>query len=142
VVSLTSAAVNFTREEMFSSIMMFFVFVFFFCICRDISDEMNDHEESSSSRPGRMTRQRTRGAAATVCYLEDDEDDLYFSRKRKPNRKPVEREKHVEKQQRNEERIEKPLAADKDRESNIDENSLYYIVRHSRSATTVRRVLT
>jgi cohesin complex subunit SA-1/2 len=89
-----------------------------------------------------MTRLRAakRGgvAAKQPIYIDyEEEDDLFFSRKRKPTRKPVEREKHhVEKPHH--ERVEKErFVADKDRESNIDENSLYYIVRHSKSAIAV-----
>lgn len=86
-----------------------------------------------------MTRLRARGGIRDrPPIIDEDDDDMMFNpapvvvpRKRKVGRKPaverVEKERHV---------VEK-VVVDRERDVNLDENSLYYIMRHSKSAIAV-----
>lgn len=89
-----------------------------------------------------MTRLRARGGVRDrPPIIDDDDEDVYTRqrapvvtpRKRKAGRKPaaekVEKEKPAEK--------EKVTTVDRERDVNLDESSLYYIVRHSKSSITV-----
>lgn len=89
-----------------------------------------------------MTRLRARGGVRDrPPIIDEDDEDMFVPvitrapvatpRKRKVGRKPaaekVEKEKPV---------VEK-VVVDRERDVNLDESSLYYIVRHSKSAIAV-----
>lgn len=131
--------------------------------CSGSSDQLNesysDHGDGESpvKAGGRMTRLRARGGVRDRPPIIDDDDEemfqpapLVITRKRKPGagRKPaaerVEKEKPI---------VEKPprvvraspvhpraAAGGDDRERDVtqDETSLYYIIRHSKSAIAVK----
>ncbi|EAT39701.2 AAEL008506-PA, partial [Aedes aegypti] len=120
------------------------------------SEEHHPHpeEQPTSGRPGaRMTRLRARGGVPLKApIIDDDDDDIFFGtrydphqqqqqlqhKKRKAPRKargegaPREpREKRERVYHHDDERV-----VVTDRESTTDENSLYFILRHSKSAIT------
>lgn len=92
-----------------------------------------------------MTRLRARGGVRDrPPIIDEDDDDMLFNpapvsvRKRKvgAGRKPaverVEKEKPV---------VVEKAPVDRERDVTLDETSLYYIIRHSKSAIAVRRNL-
>lgn len=106
----------------------------------DYEDERDHHNESFSDgmdtgeSPKRMTRLRARGGVRDKPPIidDDEEDEVPVIRKKKAGRKPaVERHPRVEKEKdhtKEQERI------DRERDVTTDESSLYFIVRHSKSA--------
>lgn len=106
-----------------------------------LNESFSDHGGEGETTParGRMTRLRARGGIRDrPPIIDEDDDDMMFNpapvvvpRKRKVGRKPaverVEKERHV---------VEK-VVVDRERDVNLDENSLYYIMRHSKSAIAV-----
>lgn len=105
-----------------------------------LNESFSDQGEGESpNKGGRMTRLRARGGVRDRPPIIDEDDEDVFTarapvvtpRKRKVGRKPaaekVEKEKPV---------VEK-VVVDKERDVNLDESSLYYIVRHSKSVIAV-----
>ncbi|GAB0097039.1 SA [Sergentomyia squamirostris] len=112
------------------------------------NEQMNESEsdhggdsESSPSKPGRMTRLRARGGVRDKPpIIDDDIDDLIEPtvKKRKQYTKhvkkaPAEPRERIEREPRErQERVKDPEKETRD--VTTDETSLYYIVRHSKSA--------
>ncbi|XP_055537217.1 cohesin subunit SA-1 [Wyeomyia smithii] len=114
------------------------------------SEEAHPEEETTGrGRGGRMTRLRARGGVPLKApIIDEDDDDIFFGsrfeqqqqqKKRKAPRKP--RGEGVPKEPR--EKKERVYHHDHeervvvtDRESTTDESSLYFILRHSKSAIT------
>lgn len=107
------------------------------------SDPGAESDLSPTKEGGRMTRLRARGGVRDRPPIIDEDDEEMFQvappivarAKRKPavRKQPVERVERPEK-----ERVEKPTSAvDRERDVTLDENSLYFIVRHSKAAITV-----
>lgn len=109
------------------------------------SNEFNDSysdtaERDSPVKGGRMTRLRARGGVRDrPPIIDEDDDDLVVpvpaapAKKRKiggARKQPVEREKEKPVA------VEKPIV-DRERDVTLDETSLYYIIRHSKSAIAV-----
>lgn len=109
------------------------------------NESFSDQGEGESPvKGGRMTRLRARGGVRDrPPIIDEDDDDMLFNpapvsaRKRKaagPRKAPVER---VEKEKQVVEKapVERErVAVDRDRDVTQDETSLYYIIRHSKSA--------
>lgn len=90
----------------------------------------------------RMTRLRARGGIRDKPPIIDDDEDDFFApvaRKRKqpgPRKQPGERRERVDRPRKD--HIEKEQErVDMERDVTTDENSLYFIVRHSKSAIAV-----
>lgn len=110
-----------------------------------LNESFSDQGEGESPvKGGRMTRLRARGGVRDrPPIIDEDDDDMLFnpapvsSRKRKapgPRKAPVER---VEKEKQVVEKVpveRERVAVDRDRDVTQDETSLYYIIRHSKSA--------
>lgn len=107
------------------------------------SDPGAESDLSPTKEGGRMTRLRARGGVRDRPPIIDEDDEELFQvappivarTKRKPavRKQPVERVEKPEK-----ERVEKPTSAvDRERDVTSDENSLYFIVRHSKAAISV-----
>lgn len=90
-----------------------------------------------------MTRLRARGGVRDKPPIIDDDEDEFFapvSRKRKTpqtRKPPAERKERIERPRK--EPVEKAHheRIDNEREITTDENSLYYIVRHSKNPIAV-----
>lgn len=110
-----------------------------------VSDALNESTSDADSPTKRMTRLRARGGVRDKPPIIDDDEDEFFapiSRKRKTpqTRKPAaERKERVERPRK--EPVEKAHheRIDNEREITTDENSLYYIVRHSKNPIAVGR---
>lgn len=131
-----------------------------FCACYvnfsgsndQLNESYSDHGDGESPvKGGRMTRLRARGGVRDRPPIIDDDDEEMFNpapmaitrrRKAGAGRKPaaerVEKEKpvHVEKPPREVVHRERDVH-DRERDVTHDENSLYYIIRHSKSAIAV-----
>lgn len=109
-----------------------------------LNESYSDHGEGDSPvKGGRMTRLRARGGVRDRPPIIDEDDEEIFNparsvaKKRKvgaPKKQPVER---VEKEKPIVEKPPPPVGADRERDVTQDENSLYYIIRHSKSAIAV-----
>lgn len=111
----------------------------------DYEDEREPLNESTSdgvegeSPTKRMTRLRARGGVRDKPPIIDDDEDDFFApvvKKRKqalPPKPPKEKRERVERTRKIDEDKEQERI-DKERDVTTDEASLYYIVRHSKSA--------
>lgn len=111
-----------------------------------VSDHPNESTSDVDSPTKRMTRLRARGGVRDKPPIIDDDEDDFFTpavRKRKPaiSRKAAgERRERVERPRK--EHLEKENERfDIEREVTTDENSLYFIVRHSKAAIAVSRLV-
>ncbi|XP_017860100.1 PREDICTED: cohesin subunit SA-1 [Drosophila arizonae] len=103
------------------------------------SDALNESTSDADSPTKRMTRLRARGGVRDKPPIIDDDEDEFFapvSRKRKTpqtRKPPAERKERIERPRK--EPVEKAHheRIDNEREITTDENSLYYIVRHSKN---------
>ncbi|XP_030376965.1 cohesin subunit SA-1 [Scaptodrosophila lebanonensis] len=104
------------------------------------SDVLNESTSDGDSPTKRMTRLRARGGVRDKPPIIDDDEDDFFApvaRKRKTpqtRKQPAERKERVERPRK--EPVEKSHhqeRIDNEREITTDENSLYYIVRHSKN---------
>lgn len=111
------------------------------------NESFSDQGEGESPvKGGRMTRLRARGGVRDrPPIIDEDDDDMLFNpapvsaRKRKapgPRKERV----HVERVEKEKQVVEKApiererVAVDRDRDVTQDETSLYYVIRHSKSA--------
>lgn len=107
------------------------------------SDALNESTSDADSPTKRMTRLRARGGVRDKPPIIDDDEDEFFapvSRKRKTpqtRKPPAERKERIERPRK--EPVEKAHheRIDNEREITTDENSLYYIVRHSKNPIAV-----
>ncbi|KAL1398175.1 hypothetical protein pipiens_009175 [Culex pipiens pipiens] len=106
-------------------------------------------QPTGGGRVGRMTRLRARGGVPLKApIIDEDDDDIFFGAGRFEQRQELQKKRKAPRKARGEggtpkEPKEKRVyheADDRvvvtDRESTMDENSLYYILRHSKSAIT------
>lgn len=105
----------------------------------ELGEALNESTSDGDSPMKRMTRLRARGGIRDKPPIIDDDEDDFFApvaRKRKqpgPRKPPGERRERVERPRK--EHIEKEQErVDMERDVTTDENSLYFIVRHSKSA--------
>lgn len=105
-----------------------------------MNETLSDQGEGEPPvKGGRMTRLRARGGVRDrPNYIDDDDEEVFARapvvtpRKRKVGRKPAAEKVEKEKPPP----VEK-MVVDKERDVNLDETSLYFIVRHSKSAIAV-----
>lgn len=110
------------------------------------SDALNESASDADSPTKRMTRLRARGGVRDKPPIIDDDEDEFFapvSRKRKTpqtRKPPAERKERIERPRK--EPVEKAHheRIDNEREITTDENSLYYIVRHSKNPIAVSHI--
>lgn len=86
-----------------------------------------------------MTRLRARGGVRDKPPIIDDDDSemILEKKKRRPGRKPVGEREKIDKPVR--ERIEHIV--ERERDITQDESSLYFIVRHSKAAIVVSKLI-
>lgn len=102
----------------------------------------SENEVSPTKEGGRMTRLRARGGVRDRPPIIDEDDDELFQvappivarTKRKPavRKAPVERAEKVVK-----EKVDRAIVAEPEKDITTDDSSLYYIIRHSKSAISV-----
>lgn len=119
----------------------------------EMADDIDDQMEGgpSSGVGTRMTRLRARGGVPLKApIIDDDDDDIFFGggavvpiqplpkkikQKREPRAPKQPRPPKLPKEPRvRREHEEKEQTTDREREITTDENSLFYIIRHSKSS--------
>lgn len=107
-----------------------------------LNESFSDQGEGDSpTKGGRMTRLRARGGVRDrPPIIDEDDDDVFTARARAPvitpRKRKVGRKPAAEKVDKEKPIVEK-VVVDKERDVNLDETSLYYIVRHSKSVIAV-----
>lgn len=107
------------------------------------SDALNESTSDADSPTKRMTRLRARGGVRDKPPIIDDDEDEFFAPVARKRKTPATRKPPGERKERVERPRKEPVdrghheRIDNEREITTDENSLYYIVRHSKNAIAV-----
>ncbi|KAH8329283.1 hypothetical protein KR074_006906 [Drosophila pseudoananassae] len=103
------------------------------------SDALNESTSDADSPTKRMTRLRARGGVRDKPPIIDDDEDEFFAPVARKRKTPATRKPPAERKERVERPRKEPVdkghheRIDHEREITTDENSLYYIVRHSKN---------